>query len=228
MTASRWAEFRPALKDQLGTRIELRLGDPAESEMDRKRARQLAQSPPGRGLTSEGRELLIALPRLDGTPSDAGIGEALARIGDTLRVQYGPAAAPAIRLLPGSVRRHELGPVPRSRPATEVLLGVGDRELAPVLVDFATQPDLLILGDTGCGKSTALRTLCCELVAGNDAASVQLLIVDFRRSLLGAVESEHLAGYAPSTGALDATLPRVLETAEEPDAECGGHPTAAP
>lgn len=34
VTASRWADFRPALKDQLGTRIELRLGDPAESEMD--------------------------------------------------------------------------------------------------------------------------------------------------------------------------------------------------
>lgn len=212
VTASRWADFRPALKDQLGTRIELRLGDPAESEMDRKRARQLAQSPPGRGLTREGRELLIALPRLDGTPSDAGIGEALARVGDTLRLQYGPAAAPAIRLLPASVRRHELGPVPLNRPATEVLLGVGDRELAPVLVDFATQPDLLILGDTGCGKSTALRTLCSELVAGNDAASAQLLIVDFRRALLGAVESEHLAGYAPSVGALDTTLPRVLET----------------
>lgn len=212
VTASRWAEFRPALKDQLGTRVELRLGDPAESEMDRRRARQLAQSVPGRGLTREGRELLIALPRLDGTPSDTAIGEALARVGDTLRLQYGAAAAPAIRLLPARVHAHELGPVLRNSPATDVLLGVGERELAPVLVDFAAQPDLLVLGDTGCGKSTALRTLCCELVAGDGPASVQLLIVDFRRALLGTVESEHLAGYAPSAGALEAALPRVLET----------------
>ncbi|WP_135459884.1 type VII secretion protein EccCa [Mycobacterium sp. DL99] len=210
-TASRWAEFRPALKDQLGTRIELRLGDPAESEMDRKRARQLAQQAPGRGLTREGRELLIALPRLDGTPSDSGIGTALARIGDTLRIQYGDARAPAVRLLPACVREHELARAPRARPATDVLLGLGEHELAPVLVDFAAQPDLLILGDTGCGKSTALRTLCCDLVAGNDPSCVQVLIVDFRRALLGVVESEHLAGYAPSTGALDAALPRVLD-----------------
>lgn len=212
VTASRWAEFRPALKDQLGTRIELRLGDPAESEMDRKRARQLPQSAPGRGLTRDGRELLIALPRLDGTPDDTGIGDALARIGDTLRLQYGAAAAPAIRLLPARVYARELSPVPRNRPATEVPLGVGERELAPVSVDFAAQTNLLILGDAGCGKSTALRTLCCELVAGNDPASVQLVIVDFRRALLGTVESEHLAGYAPSVGALDAMLPRLLET----------------
>ena len=40
VTASRWAELRPALKDQIATRIELRLGDPAESEMDRRRARE--------------------------------------------------------------------------------------------------------------------------------------------------------------------------------------------
>lgn len=212
VTASRWAEFRPALKDQLGTRIELRLGDPAESEMDRKRARELAQSTPGRGLTRDGRELLIALPRLDGTPSDTGIGEALARIGDILRLQYRAAAAPPIRILPACVRTDELGPIPRDRPATEVLLGLGERELAPVLVDFAAQPDLLILGDAGCGKSTVLRTLCSDLVTANEPARVQLLIVDFRRTLLGAVESEHLAGYAPSAGALEAALPRVLET----------------
>ncbi|MGV0813513.1 type VII secretion protein EccCb [Mycolicibacterium boenickei] len=209
-TASRWAEFRPAFKDQLGTRIELRLGDPAESEMDRKRARQLGQCAPGRGLTREGRELLIALPRLDGTASESGIGEALGRVGDTLRAQYGPAHAPAIRLLPARVQ--EVGPVPRTHPATEVLLGLGECELAPVLVDFAAQPDLLILGDTGCGKSTALHALCRDLVTVNDPASVQLLIVDFRRALLGAVESDHLTGYAASAGALDAALPAVLET----------------
>jgi S-DNA-T family DNA segregation ATPase FtsK/SpoIIIE len=49
LAAARWAELRPALKDQLGTRIELRLGDPAESELDRKRARALGGRPAGPG-----------------------------------------------------------------------------------------------------------------------------------------------------------------------------------
>ena len=49
VAASRWAEIRPALKDQIGTRVELRLGDPAESEMDRKQARQLSAQPAGPG-----------------------------------------------------------------------------------------------------------------------------------------------------------------------------------
>src|SRR5690606_35406230 len=33
---SRWMEARPQLKDQIGTRLELRLGDPADSEFGRK------------------------------------------------------------------------------------------------------------------------------------------------------------------------------------------------
>src|SRR5262249_3242856 len=51
LSASRWAEIRPSLKDQIGTRIELRLGDPADSEIDRKRAQQVPHERPGRGLS---------------------------------------------------------------------------------------------------------------------------------------------------------------------------------
>ena len=88
VTASRWAEIRPALKDQIGTRIELRLGDPADSEMDRRRARQLAHIPPGRGITRDGKEMVIALPRLDGKPTPA---------------RWAGRCAPPIELLPFQV-----------------------------------------------------------------------------------------------------------------------------
>jgi S-DNA-T family DNA segregation ATPase FtsK/SpoIIIE len=211
LTASRWAEFRPAVKDQLGTRIELRLGDPAESEMDRKRARMLGDCGPGRGLTRDGRELLIGVPRLDGIPTTSGLVDAVTRAGDTLRAQCPGTSAPPIRLLPTLVEHHCLEPTARSRPATQVLLGVGERELRPVLLDFTDQSDLIVLGDAGCGKTTALRTLCTDLVETNSASGVRLLIVDFRRTLLGVVETDHLAGYAISPAALAAQLPAVLE-----------------
>src|SRR6185503_19096916 len=38
VSATRWSELRPALKDLLGARLELRLGEPAESEVDGRRA----------------------------------------------------------------------------------------------------------------------------------------------------------------------------------------------
>ena len=58
-----------------------------------------------------------------------------------------------------------------------------------------------MLGETECGKTTTLRTLCQEIVRRNAAGDAQILIVDPRRSLLGVVESDHLAGYAMSVAA---------------------------
>jgi S-DNA-T family DNA segregation ATPase FtsK/SpoIIIE len=78
-------------------------------------------------------------------------------------------------------------------------------------VDFDRHRHLLVLGDNGCGKTAALRTLCREIVRTNTAARAQLFIVDFRRTLLGVVESEHLGGYAMSPAALAAILPELID-----------------
>ncbi len=83
LSASRWAEIRPSLKDQIGTRIELRLGDPADSEIDRRRAQQVPPDKPGRGLYRDGLHMMIA-PPLD---TDAGSGRA-AGMANRLRPRY--------------------------------------------------------------------------------------------------------------------------------------------
>ncbi|PJK22222.1 type VII secretion protein EccCb [Mycolicibacterium goodii] len=212
VTATRWAELRPALKDQLGTRIELRLGDPAESEMDRRRARHLGQCPPGRGLTRDGHELLVALPRLDGTPDERGLGAAVTRVGDILRAQHAGAHAPRIHLLPRHVPGEDLVGVHCDRPATQVVVGLGEDELKPVTIDFAEEGDLLILGDAGCGKSTALHSLCDRLVRANHPSAVQLLVVDYRRQMLGALDDAHLRGYAVSAAAVETAVADLVGT----------------
>jgi DNA segregation ATPase FtsK/SpoIIIE, S-DNA-T family len=216
VSASRWAEMRPAVKDQIGTRIELRLGDPAESEMDRQRARQLSGNQPGRGITRDGREMAIALPRLDGTPTTDDLAEAVAASAQRLSHRWDGRSAPPIELLPAridhkAVVAKTVGP----RPPTKIVIGLGERELLPLAVDFAEQPHLLVLGEAECGKTSALRLLCREIMRTNGADSAQLEIVDFRRTLLGVVESAHLAGYTMSTAALTSRLPALLERLQE-------------
>ena len=189
LSASRWAELRPSLKDQIGTRIELRLGEPADSEVDRKRAQQVPLDKPGSGLSRDGLHMVVAAPRLEVVTSSSGV------------------AAPPIPLLPSNIDYYDLV----GSADDEVLLGVEERRLRPVGIDFQRHPHLLILGDSECGKSAALRTLCREIVRTNPAARARLFIADFRRSLLGVVESEHLGGYAMSASALSALLPGLLE-----------------
>lgn len=204
LAASRWADLRPALKDHLGTRVELRLGDPAESEMDRRRARDLADCPPGRGITRDGRDTTLALPRLDGRQDIADAGEAMRSAAQQLRERYGNRCAPPIAVLPALVRRGD--PAARTDAPTRITLGIGERQLSTISVDFAAQPHLIVLGDVECGKTATLRTLCTELVATTTAAQAQMIVVDFRRTLLGVVETDHLAGYAMSASSLAASL----------------------
>jgi S-DNA-T family DNA segregation ATPase FtsK/SpoIIIE len=195
LTASRWADIRPALKDQIGTRIELRLGDPADSEMDRRRARQLGHIPPGRGITRDGKEMVIALPQVSSEKAARWTGR----------------RARSIELLPLQVPHGAVAMADCTHTPTQVAIGVDERELKPVILDFAGQSHLVVLGETECGKTSTLRLLCREIVRTNTADSVQIEIVDFRRTLLGVVESDHLGGYAMSTPALTARLALLLE-----------------
>ncbi|KZS68322.1 type VII secretion protein EccC [Mycobacterium kansasii] len=192
VSASRWAEIRPSLKDHIGTRIELRLGEPAESEVDRRQAQQVPRDRPGRGLAPDGSQMMVALPGPNGV--------------DLCR-HRGDAVAPPIPLLPARV---DYGSVLRLAADQHILLGLEERELQPAAIDFDHQSHLVIFGDNECGKSATLRLLCREIVRARTPAQARLFIVDYRRTLLGVVESEHLGGYAMSAPALDAMLPGVV------------------
>ncbi|MBS9535648.1 type VII secretion protein EccCb [Mycobacterium sp. M1] len=184
LSATRWAELRPGLRDLIGTRIELRLGDPADSEVDRRKAERVPRDRPGRGLTEGGLHMLIARP--DGCRP----------VGDVV--------APAIPVLPVLVARDTLPADPAGNP----VLGVEERELAAVALDFTRQPHLLIFGGPECGKTSVLRLLGRELLRSR----ARLLVVDYRRSLLDFAEEHRPAGYAMSAQALTALLPGVLDT----------------
>jgi DNA segregation ATPase FtsK/SpoIIIE, S-DNA-T family len=141
LTASRWADVRPALRDQIGTRIELRLGDPADSEIDRARARLVPRDKPGHGLSPAGSPMVIALPD------------------NTFRPTGTEWRAPAIRLLPECVGYPELL---AAAPAVGCVLGIDEDGLQPVALDLTGQ-HLLVFGEPGCGKTAVLRLLCHEI-----------------------------------------------------------------
>ncbi len=210
LTASRWAEIRPAMKDQIGTRIELRLGDAGDSDVNRNVAQHVPHGRPGRGIMRDGMHMLIALPRLDGSHDSTGLSAAIADAAARIRARYADRRAPRVRLLPSCVDHAELVNAVATS-ASQVVIGVDEDELAPVAVDFHEYQHVLILGDSECGKTAALRLVCAELVRTHSAEQAQLMIVDCRRTLLGVVESDHLAGYAVSAAVVSAQLPALLD-----------------
>ncbi|MET0237767.1 MAG: type VII secretion protein EccCb [Kibdelosporangium sp.] len=203
LAAHRWAEIRPAVKDLVGTRFELRLGDPSESEIDRRTAVNVPPGRPGRGLSPDKLHFLVGLPRIDGSANagdvSAGVREAVGRIGQSW---HGPVAPP-VRLLPDMLTYDDLLKQDKQSGTTKIPIGVNEHELAPVYLDFDAEPHFLAFAEGESGKTNLLRTIVRGLVTRYSEDRVVILLVDYRRSMLGLIETSHLLGYAATAGQLD-------------------------
>ncbi|MEJ2888233.1 type VII secretion protein EccCa [Actinomycetospora aeridis] len=209
ITASRWAELRPALKDLLGTRFELRLGDPSESEVDRRVAAVVPAGRPGRGLSREKLHVLTALPRLDGVADTEDLGRATGELVARVVAAWGGAGAPRVRLLPERVGVESLPGPDEGRPHL-LPLGLEEERLAPVVLDVAADPHFVCYADAESGKTALLRGLAHQIVTRYRPDQARLMIVDYRRSLLGAVASDHLISYTSSAPALTDAMTELL------------------
>ncbi|GIF11756.1 type VII secretion protein EccCa [Actinoplanes teichomyceticus] len=192
--ASRWMDVRPQIRDVFGTRVELRLGEPADSLINRREAVNVPERSPGRGLTPDGHHFLAALPRIDREQRTDDLAEAVAELVKQATEQWGGPSAPRVRLLPPELPFEALPP---ARGAL-VPIGIAEADLQPVWLDFDAEPHALLLGDIESGKSSFLRGLARSIVAGNTPAQARVLLVDLRRSLLGCVPAGNTIGYGTS------------------------------
>ncbi|UVS79703.1 type VII secretion protein EccCa [Actinokineospora sp. UTMC 2448] len=194
LTANRWSDIHSMLRDQLGTRLELRLGDAIDSVIDMRGAAQVP-AVPGRGLTPDKLHFLAAVPRIDGRSTVDGLAEATRELVAAVQETWTGPRAPEVRMLPSVLPAAEL---PAPEPGPRVALGVGELDLLPVWHDFATRPHLTVLGDSRSGKTAALRliTEAVTEVYGPDEA--QLLVIDPRRSLMDSVPDAYRRGLAVS------------------------------
>jgi DNA segregation ATPase FtsK/SpoIIIE, S-DNA-T family len=195
VTASRWMDVRAALREAVGGRLELRLNDPSESMVDRRAASNVATGVPGRGLTADKLHFQAALPRVDGRAEVLDLPEAVERLVAGVRDGWSGPKAPPVRVLPRLVGVDRL-PAPGADTASGVPIGISGRDLGTVYLDLAADPFLVVFGDGESGKTTLLRTLISGLIARRSEREAQILVVDYRRALLGLVPEPYLLGYA--------------------------------
>jgi S-DNA-T family DNA segregation ATPase FtsK/SpoIIIE len=193
-SAARWMDFRTQVKDLFGTRLELRLGDPMDSELDRKVAVNVPKDRPGRGLAVSKHHVLTALPRVDGDSSPDTLGAGVTDLIQAVNAAWQGPAGPKLRLLPDEVTLDHVRSDARAD-GRRLLLGIDEAALAPVGIDVAEEPHLYAFGDGGSGKSALLRAVASEVRRLHTPQQAQIFAVDFRRSLLGEIPEEYLAGY---------------------------------
>ena len=141
VSANRWSELRPALKDLLGSRLELRLGEPAESEVDRRRAAAVPARP-GHGLAPDGAPMVLAAPWLstrDRCGGDRDTGGLVAAVADAWPARRSPRS----RCCPSWCTSTTSPPSPWTVPdaAAAAFRSASTRRASPAVeVDLARRP----------------------------------------------------------------------------------------
>ncbi|GAA2657756.1 type VII secretion protein EccCa [Streptomyces vastus] len=224
----RWNDVRIATQSMFGTRIELRLNDPADSSIDRKLSETLSPDTPGRVLTDGKLFAQVALPRIDNLPHTDDLAAALERAARTVRASWHGELAAPVRVLPTALPAAKL-PSPAAEP-TRIPLGVDQDALAPAHLDlFDTDQHLLVLGDNECGKTNLLKLISQQLIDRYSDQELVFGVFDPRRGLRGVIPEPYRGGYAHNAklaaalatgiaGELDKRLPE----SADPDAIADG------
>lgn len=198
IAATRWSEVRPWMRDLIGSRFELKLGDALESEVGTKAAMGVP-AVPGRGLTSDGYHFLSAVPRLDGVCSAADLSTVVRDLVEDIATAWAGPCAPEVRLLPDVLPIDQLPPPDGD---LRVVLGWDEHRLAPIMHDFEQTPHLLVFGDNETGKTNLLRLLAKQVMARYTPDEAKILLGDFRGGLYDTVPPEYRIGYATNADTL--------------------------
>ncbi|GAB3980647.1 type VII secretion protein EccCb [Plantactinospora veratri] len=203
---SRWTELRSAIRELFGSQLELRLSDPSDSAISRRAAVNVPTKIPGRGLTAGSLQFLAALPALSSHGGETG------DLVKAVTNAWTGAPAPRVRLLPLVLPYTDLD---LAGTGLRLPIGIAEADLRPVSVDFASEPHFLLFGDIESGKSGFLRALATTIVARFTPEQARVILVDYRRSLLGVISTEHLLGYPTSAAATAEIIESVAEEVQQ-------------
>ena len=204
VSTNRWADVRPQLRDLLGTRVELRLGDPSESEIERKAARNIPEGRPGRGLTPDKLHFLSALPRVDGVGDVGDLPASVAQMVEAVSEAWTRPPAPPVRLLPQTLPADDVPEPPQG--SKLIPIGIQESDLGPVYLDLNSDSHFLCFGDVETGKSALLRMIVQGITSRYTSDEARVIIGDYRRGLIDVSEGPHILGYGTSANVLTPLL----------------------
>lgn len=195
ISTPRWTELRARVRDYLGTKVEFRLGDVNETQIDRI-TREIPVNRPGRAVSSEKHHLMIGVPRLDGVHSAEGLVPAMAEAVREIAARH-TDTAPRVRVLPSKVHLQQLDPQPPGpdadyRTRWTVPVGVRESDLTVAHNHMHNTPHQLIFGAPKSGKTTIATAIAQAICARNSPQQVRFMIADYRSALLEAVPESHL------------------------------------
>lgn len=195
ISTPRWTELKARVRDYLGTKVEFRLGDVNETQVDRI-TREIPMNRPGRAVSTEKHHLMIGVPRMDGVHSAEALVPAISAAVSEIAARH-TDEAPRVRVLPDRVYLHQLDPNPPGpesdyRLRWTIPVGIRESDLTVAHNHMHASPHHLIFGASKSGKTTVAHALARAICARNSPEQVRFMVADYRSGLLEAVPETHL------------------------------------
>jgi S-DNA-T family DNA segregation ATPase FtsK/SpoIIIE len=204
-TCARWGDIRANMRDMFGLKVELKLADAMDSEIDRKEAANVPANRPGRGLSTNKLHFMAAVPRIDSVPDGDDLAAGVADLVERIAAAWPEEPCPQVRLLPKRLPIADfLETVDRTRPG--IPIGLDEARLDPVYLDFEKDPHLLVFGDAGSGKTNLLRHLARWIQDAHAEQEAKIILIDYRRGMLEEIGKPTLLDYALSRDHLQETV----------------------
>lgn len=195
ISTPRWTELKARVRDYLGTKIEFRLGDVNETQIDRI-TREIPANRPGRAVSVEKHHLMSGVPRLDGVHSSDSLVPALSAAVQEVTARH-VEQAPRVRVLPERIHLRDMDPDPPGpdsdyRSRWTIPLGVRESDLTVAYNPMYTTPHQLIFGASKSGKTRIAHAVAQAICSRNSPDQVRFMVADYRSGLLDAVPHSHL------------------------------------
>ena len=211
-SASGWlVGQKQSLLNVANARVQLRLSNPDETQMgtgmEHRRAARQTLDRPGFGLTRTGHELLIGVPEITG-PDGSRI--STRDVGAAITAQTGATTVQTLARLP---KRIALSGViagyrgsAQGDGAFDIPFAIAESALQPVALRSLQDPNLLIVGRQGCGKTTTLAALGQSIAGRLSPDQARITIIDPKTTLIGKIQGSVVRDYAYTPDDIDRTL----------------------
>src|SRR5690606_32175220 len=110
ISTPRWTALKSRVRVYLGTKVEFRLGDDNETQIDRI-TREIPADRHGRAISMEKHHLMMGVPRLDGVHSADDLVTAITAAVERIASRH-TEVAPRVRVLPERIHLNQLDPNP--------------------------------------------------------------------------------------------------------------------
>lgn len=199
------------MTQSFNARIEFKLNQPEFTATGNKKLNESIPEVPGRALDlGTHLHIMIGAPRLDDIEAvdDAGLSAAV----DEISAQWTQEKARSVRVLPERLDAADLQlPPDWDGSPWAAPIGLYEKDLSPVVLDFIADRHLTIYGRKNCGKTHLLAAVMRSLMNRFSPEQIQFIIVDLKSSrLLDAIDEDYVLKW------------NGVETIKNPDYRPGG------